>query len=304
MSLDEIRLLRDAFGCFMTGVTVVTTTAADGTPIGFTANSFSSVSLDPPLLLVSVSNRSANLGHFTGGRGFAVNILSEGQKAVSNTFARPGPDRFAGLDWGPGPFGAPVLAGASAWFDCRLERAIEAGDHTLLLGRVEGFEAGTAPGLGYYRGAYMTPASTALSAGAGPRVVITAIIENEGQVFLTDDGAGGIQLPEIRVDRAGARAALLKLIAATGTSAEPGLVYAIYDDTGRGVQFIAHLCPARDTRCTRGAFVALSGTALSDIADPAQHSMLERFASEYRMGNFGQYTGSHETGDILSFSRG
>ncbi len=139
MSLDDIRLLRDAFGCFMTGVTVVTTLAEDGTPIGFTANSFSSVSLDPPLLLVSVSNRSASLEHFTGGRGFAVNILSEGQKALSNTFARPSEDRFDGIDWAAGPYGAPVLAGASAWFDCSLERAIEAGDHTILLGRVEGF---------------------------------------------------------------------------------------------------------------------------------------------------------------------
>ncbi|WP_442772569.1 flavin reductase family protein [Paenirhodobacter enshiensis] len=304
MSLDDIRLLRDAFGCFMTGVTVVTTLAEDGTPIGFTANSFSSVSLDPPLLLVSVSNRSASLDHFTRGRGFAVNILSEGQKALSNTFARPSEDRFDGIDWSIGPFGAPVLAGASAWFDCSLERAIEAGDHTILLGRVEGFEAGTAPGLGYYRGAYMTPAITALSAEAGPRVVITAIIENEGRVYMTDDGTGGIQLPEIRVDRSGARAALSKLIAETGTTAEPGLVYAIYDDNGRGLQFIAHLCPARDTSCTRGAFVALDETALSDVTDPAQHSMLERFASEYRMGNFGQYTGSHEAGDILSFSRG
>jgi flavin reductase (DIM6/NTAB) family NADH-FMN oxidoreductase RutF len=101
------RALRDAFGCFMTGVTVVTTVDAAGTPQGFTANSFSSVSLDPPLLLVSLANSSRNLDSFAKGAGFAVNILAEGQKDISATFARPSEDRFANLYWRKGPVGNP-----------------------------------------------------------------------------------------------------------------------------------------------------------------------------------------------------
>jgi flavin-dependent trigonelline monooxygenase, reductase component len=216
------RALRDAFGCFMTGVTVVTTIDAAGHPRGFTANSFTSVSLDPPLLLVSIANNSANLAAFAGGTGFAVNILSEGQKEVSATFARPVPDRFATVYWRRGPVGAPLIAGVSAWFDCTLDRAIEAGDHTILIGRIGGFEAAQAPGLGYHRGAYFTPAKTAAQLPAGPDVVLSAILECDGQVLLLDDGRGGLTLPMARVGREGVQAALAGLIAATGLRAEPG----------------------------------------------------------------------------------
>ena len=95
MTLENRRLLRDAFGTFMTGVTVVTTLDEAGAPIGFTANSFSSVSLDPPLLLVSIAKTSGNYARFMAAKGFAINILAEGQKDVSNTFAKPVEDRFS-----------------------------------------------------------------------------------------------------------------------------------------------------------------------------------------------------------------
>lgn len=304
MNLEATRLLRDAFGCFMTGVTVVTTTDETGAPLGFTANSFSSVSLDPPLLLVSIANRSANLAAYTSGRGFAVNVLSEGQKAISNIFARPSEDRFDKIDWQAGPHGSPVIAGSSAWFDCHREQAIAAGDHTILIGRVEAFDATTAPGLGYCRGAYVTPAAAALTAEHGPRVVLAAIVEHEGQVLLLDDGSGGVKLPEMRVGPGGARGAFDRLIAETGTDAAPGLVYAIYDDAERGLQFIVHLCPAATDAHKAGAFVILTESTISDITDPAQQIMLRRFAAEYRQGNYGQYVGSHVAGEIRPFAKG
>nr|WP_241525576.1 flavin reductase family protein [Pseudophaeobacter leonis] len=100
----------------MTGVTVVTSHDSDGQPIGFTANSFSSVSLEPPLVLVCMANSSSNFKALTQATGFAVNVLAADQKEVSNTFARPVEDRFATVDWHPGPNGAPILAGVSAWF--------------------------------------------------------------------------------------------------------------------------------------------------------------------------------------------
>ncbi|MCB1334703.1 MAG: flavin reductase family protein [Roseivivax sp.] len=305
MTAIDPRALRDAFGCFMTGVTVVTTVDGAGNPLGFTANSFSSVSLDPPLLLVSIANKSANLDAFSTGRGFAVNILSERQKDVSATFARPVADRFSAVAWRRGPVGAPLLDGVSAWFDCTLEQAIPAGDHTILLGRIGAFEDSAHPGLGYYRGAYITPAATAAQLPTGPDVVLSAIIELPGQVLLVDDGRGGLSVPMARVGRAGVRAALDGLFARLRIEAEPGSVYAVYEDAAVGAQHLALRCPLA-APCTpaEGAFVELSPGGLTDVTDPALLSMLQRLAEETRMGNYGTYFGTHQHGRVKRNAEG
>lgn len=293
------RALRDAFGCFMTGVTVVTTIDAQGRPTGFTANSFTSVSMDPPLLLVSMSNTSKSHDSFVHGAGFAVNILSEGQKAISATFAKPVEDRFAEVYWRRGPVGSPLIAGVSAWFDCRLEQVIEAGDHTLLIGRIGGFEATPAPGLGYYRGAYVTQSATQTQLPAGPDVVISAMLVAEGQVLLLDDTRGGLTLPSCVVGREGMQASLAALIARTGLEAQPGFIYSVWDDVVRGQHHIAFRCPAQPGGMPRqGAFVELSPSGLADVTDPATRIMLERLAAESRMGNYHVYFGTHEQGQV------
>lgn len=298
MSLDNPRQLRDAFGTFMTGVTVVTTMDRDGHPLGFTANSFSSVSLDPPMLLVSIARSSLNYDAFATAKGFAINILSESQKDVSNTFARPVEDRFETVYWRRGPVGAPLLAGVSAWFDCHVHQVVEAGDHAILIGRVGAFEATQAPALGYYRGGYFTPVQTGAAVATGPDVVISAIIEAEGQVLLVDDGLGGLTLPTARVGREGAQAGLAALIANLGVKAEPGFIYAIYEDVARGHQHIAFLCPAEISPSTRGAFVELSAAGVADVTDPAMAVMLERLADESRVGSYGIYFGNQDQGRV------
>ena len=303
------RALRDAFGCFMSGVTVVTTIDATGQALGFTANSFSSVSLDPPLLLVSISNKSQNFASFSQASGFAVNILAEGQKDVSATFASPVADRFSKVHWHHGPVGAPLIAGASAWFDCSMEQIIPAGDHTILIGRVGGFEATQAPGLGYYRGAYVTPAQTAAQLPAGPDVVITAILEVGGHVLLMDDGRGGLTLPMARVGSEGVQSALAGLLATTGVQAAPGSIYAIYEDVAMGKQHIAFRCPAAAmtfaaAKPRAGAFVELSARGVEDVTNPAMRVMLERLAEESRLGNYGIYIGTNEQGNVLRINEG
>lgn len=298
------RALRDAFGTFMTGVTVVTTKDAAGKPLGFTANSFSSVSLDPPLLLVSIARSSANYAAFAAAGGFAVNILSEGQKDVSNTFARPVEDRFGSVYWRWGPAGSPLISGVSAWFDCSLHSCVEAGDHAILIGRVEAFEAATAPGLGYYRGSYFTPSETASAVASGPEVVVSAVIERDGHVLLQDDGTGGLTLPTARVGRDGASAALAKLIAATGVQAAPGFIYSVYEDVARGHQHISFLCPATGGAPDKGAFVDMSPEALGDVTDPAMRTMLERLAEESRVGNYGIYFGNQDAGRVALVTKG
>lgn len=300
MTGDNPRALRDAFGTFMTGVTVVTTRDAEGRPLGFTANSFSSVSLDPPLLLVSMARASQNYAAFAAARGFAINVLSEGQKDVSNTFARPVEDRFATVYWRNGPAGSPIIAGVAAWFDCSLHQIVEAGDHAILIGRVEGFEATPAPGLGYYRGGYFTPVQTGAAVASGPDVVISAVIEAQGEVLLVDDGTGGLTLPTARVGREGAQAALSGLIAGLGVQAAPGFIYAVYEDVARGHQHIAFLCPAASARSGKGGFVELSAEGLADVTDPALRVMLERLAEESRMGTYGIYFGNQDRGRVES----
>ncbi|THG37844.1 alpha/beta fold hydrolase [Sphingomonas olei] len=152
---SDARTLRDALGCFATGVTIVTAMTLDGTPIGLTANSFTSVSLDPPLLLVCIANSAGSAPALAVAERFAVNVLQIGQQPASNRFAGKGEDRFAATDWAPGENGAPVLAGSLSAFECTRHAVHGGGDHFILVGRVTRatFEPQRDPLL-YFRGKY------------------------------------------------------------------------------------------------------------------------------------------------------
>ncbi|AMG74410.1 alpha/beta fold hydrolase [Sphingopyxis granuli] len=152
---SDARTFRDALGCFATGVTVVTAIDPDGVPIGLTANSFTSVSLDPPLLLVCIANSSGSAAILRGADHFAVNVLQIGQQPTSNRFAGKGEDRFAATPWEIGEFGTPVLVGSLGSFECARDAVHEGGDHFILVGRVLKaiFEPRRDPLL-YFRGKY------------------------------------------------------------------------------------------------------------------------------------------------------
>lgn len=153
---SEPRLLRDVLGCFGTGVTVVTTFDEGGEPIGLTANSFTSVSLDPPLILFSLARNSASLQTFVKAGRFAVNVLHIGQQALAARFARRDAPRFEGVTWARrSDKGAPVLDGALASFDCETSAVHEGGDHLIFVGQVKAawFEPHRDPLL-YFRGRY------------------------------------------------------------------------------------------------------------------------------------------------------
>jgi flavin reductase (DIM6/NTAB) family NADH-FMN oxidoreductase RutF len=298
----DLRALRSAFGAFTTGVTVVTSHDGDGAPIGFTANSFSSVSLDPPLLLVCIANSSSNFENMTKAKGFAVNILAETQVDVSNTFARPVEDRFASVTWQDGPHGAPVFEGVSAWFDCSMHQIVEAGDHAILIGRVEAFDSSATAGLGYARGAYVTPSTAAEALEPHMGLTVSALIEREGQVLLVEDGKGGLALPESTVKELGASETLQKLIASTGLTAEPGFVYSVFEDDAAKRQHIAFLCQTEEGAPTRGHFVPLTEEALASVTDSVMRTMLTRFAAENKLGNYGVYFGNQTSGKVRPIS--
>ena len=152
---SDARTFRDALGCFATGVTIVTAMGEDGTPIGLTANSFTSVSLDPPLLLVCIANNAGSAAVLESAERFAVNVLQIGQQPTSNRFASKAEDRFGATPWEVGEFGTPVLTGSLASFECARHAVHEGGDHFLLVGRVlkARFEPRRDPLL-YFRGKY------------------------------------------------------------------------------------------------------------------------------------------------------
>ena len=152
---SDPRTLRDALGCFGTGVTIVTTLDHEGKPVGLTANSFTSVSLDPPLLLVCLAKTAGSLPCFEASDVFAVNVLHIGQQTVSGRFASKQEDRFAATPWETWDTGAPIIRSSLASFDCEKFSLSDAGDHVILIGRVKRvrFEPRRDPLL-YFRGRY------------------------------------------------------------------------------------------------------------------------------------------------------
>jgi flavin reductase (DIM6/NTAB) family NADH-FMN oxidoreductase RutF len=147
--------LRRALGAFATGVTIVTT-LAPGTaePVGFTANSFTSVSLDPPLLLVCLAHTAASYNAFRDAESFAVNVLAADQEETARRFATRGADKFGQTRWQSGLRGAPLIEGCLARFDCAMHQRVEAGDHDILMGRVIGFSRQQGQALLYHGGAF------------------------------------------------------------------------------------------------------------------------------------------------------
>lgn len=153
-SAMQDRELRDVLGCFATGVVVVTTLGEGGVPVGLTVNSFNAVSLDPPLVLWSLSLTAPSLSAFRNHRAFAVNILSEDQAPLGPQFARPASNKFAGIDWGPGYRGVPLIRGAAAQLECSIWRQYEGGDHEIFIGKVERLSATDKAPLVFHRGRY------------------------------------------------------------------------------------------------------------------------------------------------------
>ena len=150
------RDFRNALGQFATGVTIVTTRTSAGEPIGLTANSFSSVSLSPPLVLWSLSLRSPNLPNFLQATHFAINVLARDQIALSQRFSKPIPNKFEGIVCTDSANGMPLLTGTSAHFECRTEARHYSGDHVIFIGHVLHYSHADRDALGYHRGRYIS----------------------------------------------------------------------------------------------------------------------------------------------------
>ena len=147
-------LFRAVMGRFASGITVITARSTDGAPHGMTVSAFSSLSLDPPLVLVCVGTEATMAPLLAEATAFGVNILGDGQEALSRRFAGKLDDRFAGIGYTDGLLGAPILDEVLAWMQCRIVARHPAGDHVILVGQVEQADVRDGKPLLYYRGGY------------------------------------------------------------------------------------------------------------------------------------------------------
>ena len=175
----DSRAFREALGSFPTGIAVMTAAAAETSHIGITVNSFTSVSLDPPLVLWCIDRRSRRYPAFAGAPGFTVSILASGHKAVSARLAGAGEHSLDGIALTPTELGPPALADSLAVFECALESVQDAGDHAILIGRVLRFwrNDGAGAPLVYFRGPLWRPGARPRAAGglgAGRRATDSA----------------------------------------------------------------------------------------------------------------------------------
>lgn len=153
MTEEETLDLRRCLGKFATGVTVVTCQGSRG-PCGITANSFSSVSLDPPLVLWNIAKVSNSLQAYLDAKDFVINVLAAGQEALSQHFAQPDHTRFNGIEYALSDRGVPLLPGAIAYFECRTYAVHDCGDHHIIVGAVDRFRSTNGEPLLFFGGEY------------------------------------------------------------------------------------------------------------------------------------------------------
>lgn len=304
LSSFDNRELRTAFGSFMTGVTIVTTAGIDGSPRGFTANSFTSVSLEPPLLLICIGKVAASLDIFRQAKGFAVNILSEQQKDTSVLFASKRPDKFDVATWHAGPFGNPIIDGAAAWFDCARYQVIDTGDHIILMGYIEAFSYSDANPLGYARGGYITlglEQAAVNAASSSSRTLVGAILESGNKLVLMPDAArhNGLALPEVGRDGPhGSASQLHDLLAREGIDATLGFLFAVFENPGSREQCIYYRGEALLRSRGRVVLADFENIPWDRLPDEATRSMLRRYAAERKIGRFKVYSGDHRQGTV------
>ena len=152
----DTRYFRDTLSQFATGVTVITTRLADGSFLGLTASSFNSVSLDPPLVLWSLSRTAKSLPVFTGNSHYVINVLSASQAGLADRFSKRVDNRFDGVEFTLSHTGLPILKGVSAWFECHNRSRYPEGDHVIFVGEVERCEACPQPALVFHHGKFFS----------------------------------------------------------------------------------------------------------------------------------------------------
>ncbi|MFL4471745.1 flavin reductase family protein [Tateyamaria armeniaca] len=300
MSALDPRALRHAFGAYMTGVTIVTARRNDGTPVGFTANSFTSVSLDPPLLLVCPGQFLSSYQTFTTCTHFAVSVLAEGQEDIATVFAGSKADRFAQVICSDDLHGVPLIRDAVAQFSCTSHSCVEAGDHSMLLGRVEAFTHHEAPGLGYVSGRFFSLSTERAALDHVDGLTIAGAIVQDGDAVLLQRTATGLApLHCAHQDRGALLTHLRDTLNAMGVQASLGQAYSVFDDAKGRKHHSYFLATGTQARPNADVVaVPIGELSAQTFASPALRTMMLRFADDARSRHFGLYFGDTEHGGV------
>ena len=175
---------------------------------------------------------------------------------------------------------------------------VDAGDHAILIGKVENFASAGFAGLGYYRGAYFTPAKSSTDVISSMKVMMMALIGHENQILLEQTQDQKWTLPHLMVEKDGAEKALEKIFAAYQPEASPSFIYSVYDDVTTQQQYIAFLCNTPIAHATKGQFVDLNDLEQLTFVDSALESMLMRYRKENHLKTYGVYYGNQISGTV------
>ena len=301
--LLDSRELRSAFSKFPTGVTIVTTRETNGIPRGFTANSFTSVSLDPPLLLVCIDKRAASLPVFLESGGFAINILGQNQKETSGLFATQRADKFDITNWHDSKMGLPLIEDAVAWFECVYEQHVDAGDHIILIGRVNEFSYRDGMPLGYVGGGYFTldlQQSIVDVVNRASGVSIGVLLHQKGTLLLEQDSkTKKFSLPSISGELT--KPSLTKLVSKLSSetfSVSIDFLFALYEDQNTGVHVVNYRGEALGNAPAGMHFFEFDDIPWDQLADGPTESMLKRYMKESKFGKFAIYMGDDIEGKV------
>lgn len=291
---------RRALGSFVTGVTIVTSTDDDGNPIGFTANSFTSVSLDPPLVLVCIGLQSSNIDSFRTAKAFAVNILSEEQKNAASIFATRGVDRFASVPWHKSTMGVPVLDGAASWFECDTYDRIVAGDHLILIGKVGSYGHEPVTPLGFCRGNYLSfQLDQDIISSRTRKTNVGIILETREGIVLLRNESGRFRLPvSPKLGSKSDTDSLQEQLKRLGLDVEIDFLYAVYEnenDNSLNVYYRGTAEPAEGQPADYCVF-ALDALPWNEVATKEMRVLLQRYISERANARFSIYAGNAESG--------
>ena len=300
MKFDNLEY-RKTLGKFVTGVTIITTCEKDGTPRGFTANSFTSVSLEPPLILICIGDFNEGLELFKNSEYFAVNILNEEQVDISNLFAQPVKNKFEEIKWSNSKFGVPIIKGALAWLECKNFDQKRSGDHLILIGNVKNFHNEGGYPLAYYNGNYISfnnETSLVNAMEKDSKTIIGAIIEKNNSILFFDDRKNNIlKLPVIGEN--GEPSNTTKLVnkySNIGLKMRLDFVYSVYEDKRLDAVCIYYRSKGNETMPKGYKYVKFNDINWEKIKDKALVIMLKRYIEEANQGDFAVYMGNETKG--------
>ncbi|MGW6172256.1 flavin reductase family protein [Arthrobacter sp. NPDC055138] len=309
-STIDAQTFRQVLGSFLTGVTVITTVGPDGEYRGITANSFASVSLDPPLVLFCIGKQSSNCDAFEQSEGFNVHILSSDQQSLARQFVRGTPEeKFANVSVQETETGSPLLTDANSWLACRKHQVVDAGDHYIIIGEVYECDAQDARPLGFFQSQFQSfdldSDFAQYNKRPGSPVTVAWILSgDDGRVALVKNQTGELELPKSSAGAARLSDEYLSGMAGgiIGASASIDFLFSLYEDLDGDVVLVYRGVLKGSVDGLADAIILADLDVLQNLpmAEKVERSMLNRYRRERVEARFGIYSGSHDEGRLMS----